>query len=497
MKSIKLTDTSNTDGTKKFAVFITLLVVVVSFPFLIRETGLKGGILSVIVFLAIPSIYAIVIYPKFGIITLLVASYLLAWFMRMDLTTFPLGTIIDGILALLLLGFLIKQKYRQDWWFIKTPISIMILIWLFYNLLQVLNPAAESRLAWLYTIRSSAIVMLSYFIFSYHIREKKTIRLILKIWLALGFFAALYATKQQYWGFFAFEERAIYSNPKLAELLYIWGQWRKFSIFSDPVTFAYNMVICSLICLGFIFGPTTTFKKYVLGALALFFLLNMLYSGTRGAYVLFPAALVLFGILNFNKRVLLFSIVCGLFIAFLIRVPTNNATLYRFQTAFKPSNDASFNVRERNQEFIQPYIQSHPMGGGLGSTGVWGVRFAPDSFLAKFPPDSGYVRVAVELGWIGLLIFCIFMFITLKTGIDYFYKIKDPELKSYCLMMLLIVFALNIGNYPQEAIVQYPSSILFYLAIALMGICHKLDKEQSASVKLDSPSGKQQQSKLQ
>ncbi|MCP6423416.1 hypothetical protein NL463_29335, partial [Klebsiella pneumoniae] len=64
-----------------------------------------------------------------------------------------------------------------------------------------------------------------------------------------------------------------------------------------------------------------------------------------------------------------------------------------------------------NQKRIQPYILSHPIGGGLGATGVWGVRFAPYSFLANFPPDSGYVRVAVELGWIGLGIFCTLMFV--------------------------------------------------------------------------------------
>jgi putative inorganic carbon (HCO3(-)) transporter len=41
----------------------------------------------------------------------------------------------------------------------------MILIWIFYNLLEVANPVTESRLAWVYTIRAVAIVMLTYFRF--------------------------------------------------------------------------------------------------------------------------------------------------------------------------------------------------------------------------------------------------------------------------------------------------------------------------------------------
>ena len=51
-------------------------------------------------------------------------------------------------------------------------------------------------------------------------------------------------------------------------------------------------------------------------------------------------------------------------------------------------------VRLENQRIIQPYIHSHPIGGGLGSTGIWGERFTPDSMLSSFAHDSGFVRIA-------------------------------------------------------------------------------------------------------
>ena len=162
----------------------------------------------------------------------------------------------------------------------------------------------------------------------------------------------------------------------------------------------------------------------------------------------------------------------------LIRVPTSNPTLARFQSAFRPSKDASFEERARNQERIKPYILSHPIGGGLGSVGIWGQRFAPHSYLANFPPDSGYVRVAVEMGWIGLLLYCIFNFVIMYKGIQYFYLIKDPELRTYCLAMILIIYAFDIGNFPQQALVQYPSNILFYLAMALLNVTMRLDLKQ-------------------
>lgn len=121
---------------------------------------------------------------------------------------------------------------------------------------------------------------------------------------------------------------------------------------------------------------------------------------------------------------------------------------------------------------------SHPIGGGLGATGAWGQRFAPNSYLANFPPDSGYVRIAVELGWIGLLLFCFLMFFILKSGIDNYFSIRNPELKTYCLSMLLIVFVFNIGNYPQEALVQFPSNIYFYVAVALINITKRIDDRE-------------------
>src|SRR5690606_32015014 len=104
--------------------------------------------------------------PRFGIISLLVASYFLFAVMRMELTSFPLGTIMDALLMLLVGGLFLQQKYNRDWSFMNSPISLMVSIWIIYNLIMVANPIAESRMAWLYTIRSMAIVMLSYFVFS-------------------------------------------------------------------------------------------------------------------------------------------------------------------------------------------------------------------------------------------------------------------------------------------------------------------------------------------
>src|SRR5690606_33843381 len=68
----------------------------------------------------------------------------------------PIGTLLDLLILLGAVGILLRQIKERDWTFAKYPLSYMILIWLYYNAMQVLNPYAESKMAWLYTVRSVA-----------------------------------------------------------------------------------------------------------------------------------------------------------------------------------------------------------------------------------------------------------------------------------------------------------------------------------------------------
>ena len=438
--------------------------------------GTAFGILMLIAIGVFPLLHAIVSYPKFGIILQLIMAYFLFTLGRLGVPG-PIGTMMDALQAMLLLGLAIRIK-RDDnnWGYFKNPITKVLLIWLCYNLLEFGNPSAESRMAWVYTIRTVAIVLLGYFVHLYTIRSVNYVRTLLKLWLSISLIAALYGYKQEYIGFSDVENAYLHSDPSIASLLFIAGHWRKFSTFSDPVSFSYNMVMPTILCICMIAGKFKTWKKVVLFICAALYMTSMLFSGTRGANVLLPAALLLFAILNYSKPVLIFTCVAAVFLVVLINIPTGNANIQRFQTAFRPNNDDSYIVRKRNQKRIQPYILTHPMGGGLGSTGEWGKKFAPGSFLSNFPPDSGYIRVAVEEGFIGLFLFCLMMFVILKRGINNYYQMKDPELKTYCLAMTLIVFAYNIANFPQEALVQYPSNVFFYLEVALIEVTFRLDQ---------------------
>jgi putative inorganic carbon (HCO3(-)) transporter len=465
---------SESENWIKLSVLIFFLISCIGLPLVALTAGTVGPILFLIAIVAPLALFGILKYPKLGIAIYLIMAYWIMFIMNFGVN-FPLGTLMDALLLILIFGFFMEQKYHPNWKIFHNPISIVIVLWILYNFAQAANPQMASILAWVYTIRAIAGVTISYFIFAYHIDSIKMFKSIINVWLIFSFLAALYAIKQEFWGFFDFEQRALDADPRLQSLLFIDGHWRKSSIFADPVSFSYNMVVSSIICVVLAFGARSVWKKIILSLLAILCLNVMLYSGTRAAYVLFPAAMFLFAILKLNKQILVFSVFFFIFFVVLVRLPTSNPNLSRFQSAFTPNDDASYNVRKQNQKLIQPYIQSHPIGGGLGSTGASGVRFSDGTFLSRFPPDSGYVRAAVELGWIGLALLCTLTFFAIKTGIDNYFKIIDPELKNYCLAMTLILFALAVGNFPQEGILQFPLNIYFYLTIALINVALRLD----------------------
>jgi len=128
---------------------------------------------------------------------------------------------------------------------------------------------------------------------------------------------------------------------------------------------------------------------------------------------------------------------------------------------------------------IQPFLWEHPMGGGLGSTGDWGERFSPGSFLSKFPPDSGYMRIVAETGPIGLAIYLFLMYTVLAEGIKNYFLVRNPKIKSYLLAMLCVMFSLVLANFPQEAIAQIPTSLFLYVLFAMICRAKEFDDQET------------------
>lgn len=433
---------------------------------LLSFLGIKLGLLLFSALFALPIVFACIFNLEVGLTVMICASFLVPFVGKF--TSAPIGTALDGLLFAMAFGVVVQLSRNRDFDFLKHPISLLIIVWIYYNLIQILNPNAGSRLAWVFTVRTVAIQLLLYFIACYAFKTKKSIVFALKVLIFWGFMAALYSFKQEFIGFSAGEMAWLTADPKRFELIFQWDRLRVFSFFSDPTTFGIAMAYMAVACMILATGPFSIAKRIMLVFGAICMILGMAYAGSRTPFVLVPVGILFYALLTFKKNTLIATGVFILLGAGMMMKSTSSAVVWRIQSAFQPKADASVQVRLDNQKKIQPYIQSHPIGAGLGSTGAWGMRFTPDSWLASFAHDSLYVRLAVETGYIGLIIYLILLFIALKTGLYYYYRCVDPEIKVYYLAILTIVFLLTLASYPQEAITLLPNSVVFYVCLAML-----------------------------
>jgi O-antigen ligase len=154
-----------------------------------------------------------------------------------------------------------------------------------------------------------------------------------------------------------------------------------------------------------------------------------------------------------------------------------NGTINRFRTTFNATHDASYQVRETHRAYIQPYIYTHPIGGGLGTTGDAGVQYNPGHFLAGFPPDSGLLKAALETGWIGLTIICILYFVTLRSAIRGYFESKDNNVQMLFAASAGCLFAFYLADFAQEAILQITAIVIYYPIISLTLRLRNLNKK--------------------
>lgn len=472
--------------------YIRTIVVCLVCALCIGIAGLLGksetaGIgLAAFIIVVIPSVLGFVYYPIFGLIVTLTLSYFLLGILRfIDL---PLGTVLDGMVALLFFGFLwsvINKTFSIN---MKQPLSILVVVWILYNFMELLNPFAASKEAWIYTIRAIALTMLLYFVAIQIFSDYSRLKIFIAVWLTLSLALALYGIYQEFNGLSATEEAWARATEARFLLLYNWGRFRKFSFFPDPtnfgVTCAYTGVFCIILAIGNKVKWLYRILLFTAGGIMVF---AMVFSGTRTAYVMPVAGLVFYVCLNFNwKIVTIFGIVFAMGAGVILSPikslgPLDANSLERIRSAFMPSDDPSFQVRLKNQRFIQPYIQSNPLGGGLGSTGEWGKRFSPWSPLSQFPPDSGFVKIGVEQGSVGLIIYCVMLFFVFKTGVDSYFSIDNHKIKNILAAVMTTLFSIIVANYAQETIMMYPTSIIFYCCMGFIMASKSIEIEDKTS----------------
>jgi putative inorganic carbon (hco3(-)) transporter len=451
------------------ALFVVLLAVSLGLTYMLTRTGTIVAPMVMLIIIGVSAVAAVVKDYRLGFYLLFLMGIFMFYIDRLIYTGFPLGTVYDGLAALTFLAVFLNGYSKRDWTGFKNPVTIAFFIVTIYQVFQVVNPSAASRVAWLVAMRNNSSILL--YIACFHMFATiNDIRKFTVFWLTITMIVGLYGCYQEWFGLLDFESHWITSNPERLKLYFIWGQMRKFSFLSDPSAYGLFMAMGGLACLVLALGPFSGRLRLFLLGCGMLSLMAMSYSGTRTATAMVAAGIALYIVLTLkSKQTIMFTVAAAFIGGILFFGPFYGGTMNRIRSTFSPSEDPSMVVRDLKRQRLQKYVQKHPIGGGLYTTGVNGTRYSRGHELAQgWDPDSGYLLLGLELGSIGLVLFQVFFFLVMLRGINNNFEISDPLLRTYNLAYLIPFFALSVAHYTQDAIFTKPMNLVGIAAYAVL-----------------------------
>jgi putative inorganic carbon (hco3(-)) transporter len=459
------------------ATFVLLLLISVAVTYLIANHGVMIGVVVLLASLGVVLIAAILKDYRFGFYFIFFLGVFMFYIDRLVSLPFPIGTLYDALIVLVFFSLMV-QKRHHDWSSFKNPVTTMFIVLIVYQVLQLFNPSANSVVAWLVSLRNN-ISILIYIICFQMFSSFKEVKKFTMVWLGIALLTGLYGIKQRLIGLAGFEEAWMNASPELVDLYVIWGQLRTFSFLSDPSVFGLFTGASALAAMVLAMGPFKVGYRILAAIVMVILLVAMSYSGTRTAIALVAVGIAFYiTIMLHNRRTFMAGTVVVLIGLALLFGPFYGGTMSRLRSTFRASEDPSMAVRDFKRLQFQGYIQTHPIGGGLYTVGHNGERYSKGHELAgKWDPDSGYLMTALETGWIGLLIFQGMFCAVLIMGINNFFSMTDPLLRTYILVYIVPFMALSVAHFTQDAMFSKPTNVIIYATYALVIKIATLEKK--------------------
>ncbi|AFK04970.1 O-antigen polymerase [Emticicia oligotrophica DSM 17448] len=445
-----------------------LILFGIFFSLIISKSGFTAGI----AFAALPFLffflYQLFTYPKLGIYSTIFMGFMVNGIPRY-VSDAPVGLAIDGILFLTFIALLVK-KQKIDWSEASSGLTIVSIIWMGYNVLEIFNPEARSFEAWFYAMRGVSLYMfLAVPLTFVLLKERKDLDLYLNLWLIISIIGSINGLKQNIIGVDSFEQAWLDAGAAKQHILF--GKLRVFSFYSDAGQFgasqAHTLVVATILALQ---SGLSLKRKIFYFTAAFLSLIGMFISGTRGAMAVPAIGFMTYFFMSKNFRVFGGGVLIGGIVFYILKftfIGQNVYAINRMRTALDP-NDASLLVRLENQKKLANYLASRPFGGGVGSAGSWGLRFSPNSFLAQTPTDSWFVRIWAEEGAVGLTVHLIILFYIAIQGGIILWNLPDKNLRQQFLAIHAGTLGIYVASYGNGILGQMPTGILLYVGWALM-----------------------------
>jgi len=457
---------------------ITLLLCIAMLFF--AKDNLMAGV--IILLLPVPLIYMYLIFkfPKVSFISVLFCNYFAIGLSRY--IPAPVGLSVDVTLFLTLIAILFSQfNHKVEWKLAGKDLTYIAFIWFGMTVMQLINPQTISREAWFYAMRSQSlyillIVPLVYLIFN----KPKDLDTFISICAWFTLFAVFKGLMQKYMGLDRWEQQWLNLPGNLSTHM-LFGKLRVFSFFSDAGTYGGTMGYFGVLYIILAIHDKRKRKKmfyYFVGIMSLY---AMLISGTRSAIAVPLIGFVLYTMLTKKFKIMIFvgSLVFSIF--FILKftsIGQGNYDIRRMRSAFDGDN-ASLNVRNGNRNIFANYLQSRPFGGGIGSSGNWGLRFTPNTLLAQTPTDGWYIQLWAEQGIVGLTVYLLMIFyFVIKSTFLIFYRIKKPENLHKAIAFTSGMYGLIVSSYTASSLGQMPNTIIVFTSMVLISLMTKWERNE-------------------
>lgn len=440
---------------------------------------LKVGIIVALCWAAVPCLlfflFSLLRRVDFTLFGVFIANYFI-----MGITRYihiPGGIVMDLLLFLCFSLILFRGLVRPiEWGRVNHPLTFLSFIWLIYCSLLIFHPDTTPT-AWSAGIRGVAVYLFVFpLLVSLVFHKYKHLKFFLYLWSGLTALAVIKALTQKFIGFDVAEKIWLY-HEGASQTHIIYTGIRYFSFFTDAASFGSSMGLSMLvfsICAAY---TKNKWLRIYFVFIAIGACYGMIISGTRAAMAIPFAGYITYFLLSKQWKVIIpggmLLLVIFLFFNY-TNIGNSNMNIYRMRSAFKFSEDASFQVRRQNQERMLTFMQDKPLGIGIGKA----KRAEPGDYMYQLPTDSSLVLIWVETGLVGLFFFIsIFLFVLIKGSYDVLFRISNPQLRGVLAAFLAGIAGMLVCSYGNEMLQQFPNGPILYTLMAFVMLGTKFDQQ--------------------
>ncbi|MEI6887711.1 MAG: O-antigen ligase family protein [Bacteroidales bacterium] len=444
-----------------------------------------GGFITAAIVIAIPilfySFYRLILKPEIGLTFALIINFFIIGISRY--IPVKLGYLMDiTLISTYIALFFHYYDKKIDLKPVNNDLTYLAIIWFSYVILEMFNPEALNKTAWFASMRGIGLYMVLVIpLVQLLYNQPKHLDRFMKIWGIISIIASTKAWVQLNIGVDRWEQKWLDEVGGITHLL--WGNLRAFSFFSDAGQFGAAQGQIGIVAMIMFFYEKRFKQRMFWLVVFLTGYYGMSSSGTRGAIFVPFAGGALYLLIKKNVRVILIGSIFLVVIYSFFRYTTignSSYQVYRMRSAFTPDDDASFQVRLKNQAIFESYLKTRPFGGGIGHAGSRAITYTGETFLSSVATDSWFVLIWAECGIVGLYIHLFVLgFFTGKGLYIAMFQIKNKDLEIKITALLCGVFGILVASYGNAVLGQFPTGLLVYMSMAYVFMAPRLDKQLS------------------